>query len=49
MLVAMEVDETSAVRVQKKKLTLPFEEYKSLSNMLIVYMRNEELKCKLFY
>jgi len=26
----------------KKKLTLSFEEYKNLSNMLILYMRNEE-------
>lgn len=26
----------------KKKLTLSFEDYKSLSNTLIVYMRNEE-------
>ncbi|GAB0097318.1 DNA helicase [Sergentomyia squamirostris] len=28
--------------VQKKKLTLSFEEYKNLSNMLILHMRNEE-------
>lgn len=26
----------------KKKLTMSFEEYKNLSNMLILYMRNEE-------
>ncbi|XP_058061987.1 DNA replication licensing factor Mcm6 [Anopheles bellator] len=28
--------------VAKKKLTLSFEEYKNLSNMLVIYMRNEE-------
>ncbi|XP_008560986.1 DNA replication licensing factor Mcm6 [Microplitis demolitor] len=27
---------------QKKKLTMSFEEYKNLSNMLVLYMRNEE-------
>ncbi|XP_066993325.2 DNA replication licensing factor Mcm6 [Anabrus simplex] len=27
----------------KKKLTLPFEEYKKISNMLVVKMRNEEM------
>lgn len=33
----MEVDQ-----VVKKKLTLSFEEYKNLSNMVVVYMRKEE-------
>ncbi|XP_050077011.1 DNA replication licensing factor Mcm6 [Anopheles maculipalpis] len=31
-----------AVTVTKKKLTLSFEEYKNLSNMLVIHMRNEE-------
>lgn len=26
----------------KKKLTMSFEEYKNLSNMLVLYMRSEE-------
>jgi hypothetical protein len=26
----------------KKKLTISFEEYKNLSNMLVLYMRSEE-------
>lgn len=30
--------------VQKKKLTLSFEEYRTLSTMLIVHMRNEEIR-----
>lgn len=29
---------------KKKKLTLSFEEYKSISNMLVVFVRNEEEK-----
>ncbi|CAK9824168.1 DNA replication licensing factor Mcm6 [Anthophora retusa] len=29
--------------VHKKKLTMSFEEYKNLSNMLVLYMRNEEI------
>ncbi|XP_078052161.1 minichromosome maintenance 6 [Augochlora pura] len=32
--------------VHKKKLTMSFEEYKSLSNMLILYMRNEETRAE---
>ncbi|KAG7191068.1 hypothetical protein KM043_007110 [Ampulex compressa] len=32
--------------VQKKKLTMSFEEYKNLSNMLILYMRNEESRAE---
>lgn len=28
--------------VHQKKLTMSFEEYKNLSNMLVLYMRNEE-------
>lgn len=30
--------------LQKKKLTLSFEDYKNLSNMLVMHMRNEETK-----
>lgn len=30
----------------KKKLTLSFEEYKSLSNMLVVFMRKEEMEAE---
>ncbi|XP_043252206.1 DNA replication licensing factor Mcm6 [Colletes gigas] len=30
----------------KKKLTMSFEEYKSLSNMLVLYMRNEETRAE---
>ncbi|XP_055682507.1 DNA replication licensing factor Mcm6 [Lutzomyia longipalpis] len=37
-----EPPETSAI--QKKKLTLSFEDYKNLSNMLIIHMRNEEAR-----
>lgn len=33
---------TETQETQKKKLTMSFEEYKSLSNMLILYMRSEE-------
>lgn len=32
--------------VQKKKLTMSFEEYKNLSNMLILYMRSEEARAE---
>ncbi|XP_017891495.1 DNA replication licensing factor Mcm6 [Ceratina calcarata] len=32
--------------VQKKKLTMSFEEYKNLSNMLVLYMRNEEARAE---
>ncbi|KAI4483981.1 hypothetical protein M0804_007437 [Polistes exclamans] len=35
---------TEQPEVQKKKLTMSFEEYKNLSNMLILYMRNEEAR-----
>ncbi|XP_045506750.1 DNA replication licensing factor Mcm6 [Colias croceus] len=35
-------EQTSTDTGSKKKLTLSFEEYKSLSNMLVVYMRKEE-------
>lgn len=31
--------------VQKKTINLTFEEYKNISNMLITYLRDEELKC----
>ncbi|CAH2096993.1 unnamed protein product [Euphydryas editha] len=33
-------------QVPKKKLTLSFEEYKSLSNMLVVFMRKEEVEAE---
>jgi hypothetical protein len=36
-------DQVNGDGLPKKKLTLSFEEYKALSNTLIVYMRNEEL------
>jgi hypothetical protein len=32
--------------LRKKKLTLTFEEYKTLSTMLIVHMRNEEIRAE---
>lgn len=32
--------------VQKKKLTLSFEDYKNLSTMLVLHMRNEEARCE---
>lgn len=35
---------TSQNGLAKKKLTLSFEDYKNLSNMLILHMRNEENK-----
>lgn len=31
---------------QKKKLTLSFEDYKNLSTMLVLHMRNEEARCE---
>ncbi|XP_076183735.1 minichromosome maintenance 6 [Ptiloglossa arizonensis] len=34
--------------VEKKKLTMSFEEYKNLSNMLVLYMRNEETRAETF-
>ncbi|KAK2588592.1 hypothetical protein KPH14_006364 [Odynerus spinipes] len=37
---------TEVQEIQKKKLTMSFEEYKSLSNMLILYMRNEESRAE---
>ncbi|KAF7388363.1 hypothetical protein HZH68_012305 [Vespula germanica] len=37
---------TEPQEVQKKKLTMSFEEYKNLSNMLILYMRNEETRAE---
>lgn len=30
----------------QKKLTLPYEEYRAICNMLVVYMKNEDLRCK---
>ncbi|XP_037816232.1 DNA replication licensing factor Mcm6 [Lucilia sericata] len=32
--------------LQKKKLTLSFEDYKNLSTMLVLHMRNEEARCE---
>lgn len=37
-------DETEAV--SKKKLTLPFEEYKSISDFLILHIRNQEIEAE---
>ncbi|KAJ8665405.1 hypothetical protein QAD02_007067 [Eretmocerus hayati] len=37
---ASEVDEEAAQ--PKKKMTMSYEEYKNLTNMLVIYMRNEE-------
>lgn len=41
----MQPDENGQMEVEqpvRKKLTLTFEEYKTLSNMIVVYMRKEE-------
>lgn len=32
--------------LQKKRITLSFEDYKNISNMLVLHMRNEEAKCE---
>ncbi|CAD7086330.1 unnamed protein product [Hermetia illucens] len=32
--------------LQKKKLTLSFEDYKNISNMLVIHMRGEEARCE---
>lgn len=40
---AMETDEVNG-DVQKKKLTLSFEDYRNISNMLVLHMRAEESK-----
>jgi DNA replication licensing factor MCM6 len=45
---AMETEEPSG-NVAKKKLTLSYEEYKTLSNMLVTYMRKEEKDGKNVY
>ncbi|KAL1132238.1 hypothetical protein AAG570_010195 [Ranatra chinensis] len=42
---SMDVDEASQP-LAKKKLTLTFEEYKTLSNMLVTYMRTVEMESK---
>ncbi|XP_015600905.1 DNA replication licensing factor Mcm6 [Cephus cinctus] len=39
---AATTDEAASADVPKKKLTMSFDEYKNLSNMLVLYMRNEE-------
>ena len=51
MLLSLCVDTPAAERTdqdrdaqKKKKLTLSFEEYRALSTMLIVHMRNEEVR-----
>lgn len=41
-----EVDPSGQSGVQKKKLTLSFEDYKNLSTMLVLHMRNEEARCE---
>lgn len=38
------VDEPEKRGLTKKKLTLGFDEYKRITNMIVVYMRNEEEK-----
>lgn len=35
-------DDVSQATQQKKKLTMSYDEYKSLTNMLVLYMRTEE-------
>lgn len=41
-----DVDPSGQAGVQKKKLTLSFEDYKNLSTMLVLHMRNEEARCE---
>lgn len=41
-----EADANGTAQVQKKKLTLSFEDYKNLSTMLVLHMRNEEARCE---
>jgi len=38
------VEEPEKQGLTKKKLTLAFDEYKRITNMLVVYMRSEEEK-----
>lgn len=38
------VQESEKRSLPKKKLTLAFDEYKRITNMLVVYMRSEEEK-----
>ena len=40
------VTPTPEMQTHKKKLTMSFEEYKNLSNMLILYMRSEETRAE---
>lgn len=40
----METEATAATDLVKKKLTLSFEDYRNLSNMLVLHMRQEEAK-----
>lgn len=37
-------DEPDKQSLTKKKLTLAFDEYKRITNMIVVYMRSEEEK-----
>jgi DNA replication licensing factor MCM6 len=46
MLTCLSGDVGDERDVQKKKLTLSFEEYRTLSTMLIVHMRNEEIQAE---
>lgn len=39
-------DQLAAPTIQKKKLTLSFENYKQISNMLILHIRNEESRAE---
>ena len=41
-----ELNTSGQNQVQKKKLTLSFEDYKNLSTMLVLHMRNEEARCE---
>lgn len=38
------IDDSEKRGLTKKKLTLAFDEYKRITNMLVVYMRSEEEK-----
>lgn len=40
----IETEETATNELQKKKLTLSFEDYRNISNMLVLHMRDEERK-----
>lgn len=40
----METDQDAPPELPKKKLTLSFEEYKNLTQSIIIFLRNEEEK-----